>query len=141
VSTDPLNDLVQALHRGTISGAIAWDTADANGNDFIASRESGTVTLRGRRLSNPLTGPNPAVTLIVKDAAGKTIETYEAVPEQNALGSIIGAMSSLRSPDADLRRLYWDVKEQAIKARSTMNALAKEFQKPTPATDAPVSAD
>lgn len=28
-------------------------------------------------------------------------------------------------------RVYWDVKEQAVKARGTMNALAKEFrQKP-----------
>ncbi len=132
MSSDPLYELIQALRRGTRNGAIDWETADAKGNDFIARRDSGTVTLRGRRLGNPLT-PEPAVTLVVKDAAGKTIENYEAAPQTNSALTLGAAFAAFGSPDADLRALYWDVKEQAVKARSTMNALAKEFQqKPTP---------
>jgi hypothetical protein len=137
MSTDPLYDLVLALRSGTRDGAVAWETADANGHDFIARRESGTVTLKGRRMSNLLAGPDPAVTLIVKDAAGKTIETYEATPQPSGLAALSAAMSGHQSPDEQLRNLYWDVKEQAVKARSTMNALAKEFrQKPTPTNPA-----
>jgi hypothetical protein len=132
MSNDPLYELIQALRRGTRDDAIDWETADANGNDFIARRESGTVTLRGRRLGNPL-APEPAVTLVVKDAAGKNIETYDAAAPLSGLLGAGASLSTFGSPDADLRALYWDVKEQVTKARSTMNALAKEFQqKPAP---------
>lgn len=133
MSSDPLYELIQALRRGTRDDAIDWEAADANGNDFIARRDSGTVTLRGRRLGG-LLAPEPAVTLVVKDAVGKTIETYEAAPPPSALiGGVGAALGTFGRPDPDLRALYWDVKEQVTKARSTMNALAKEFQqKPAP---------
>lgn len=70
------------------------------------------------------------VTLVVKDAAGKTVERYDAVepsPLAFAVGGF-GGMMAQAPPDSNLIGLWWEVREQLTKAESTMRALADEFK-------------
>jgi hypothetical protein len=131
---DPLSDLVDALQEGTKSKAIQWEQADARGTSFIARRPSGTVTLAGAQGGIPALGATSAkVRLVVKDAAGKTVEQYDAI-EPTALALAVGGIGAVinrgATPDSRLVSLWWEVREQLTKAQSTMRKLAKEFKAP-----------
>jgi hypothetical protein len=132
---DPLSELVDALRLGTAKGSIEWAQADSRGSAFIAKRPSGTVTLQGQQgqgLGGLAAGSGTKVRLVVKDAAGKTVEQYDAVdpgPLALAIGGI-GAAMGRTAPDSTLVALWWEVREQLTKAMSTMRALAKEFNAP-----------
>src|ERR1700722_531369 len=132
MADDPLSDLIDALRQGTGDKSLQWEQADSYGSAFIARRSSGTVTLQGRQPGHGLgIGTSATVRLVVKDAAGKTIEQYDAVeasPFTLAASGLSAAMMGKASPDARLVALWWDVREQLTKARSTMRALAKEFK-------------
>lgn len=132
MADDPLSDLIDALRQGTGDKSIKWEQADSHGSAFIARRSSGTVTLQGRHPVQGLgIGASATVRLVVKDAAGKTIEQYDAVeasPLTLAASGLGAAMMGKISPDARLVALWWDVREQLTKARSTMRALTKEFK-------------
>lgn len=130
---DPLSDLIDALTQGTTAKSVQWEQASMQGDAFIARSPSGTVTLQGPgTLGIGAVGiAGPSVQLTVKDESGKTIERYNAVapnPLALAASGIAAALAGKTSPDARIVQLWWDVREQQTKARSTMRALTKEFK-------------
>lgn len=122
---DALSQLVDALIASTVAGEVDWEQADSRGRAFIARRASGTVTLSGAP-SQTLLGPGTTVKLVVKDAAGKTVEEHEAAPPDPLSGA--GLLSGgLRSVNSDVLSLYERVHEQITQAKATMRSLASEF--------------
>jgi hypothetical protein len=130
--SDPLFDLLASLRKGTSDKTIEWQQADSQGDAFIARRPGGTVTLRGTKPTalDLASAPAVAVTMVVKDAQGATVEKYDAVQTNPLLGGIVAAMSGASGTDSALRGLYSEVREQVTKAKSTMRRLSKEFERP-----------
>lgn len=116
-SPQALDNLVDALVRGTRSGAISWKRADASGHAFIAKRQSGTVTLHGY---GPLSAGD--LRLIVKDRTGKTVDEVVTSPVG---GNLSRAMTGIAQPQ--LLSLYESVREQVTQADSTVRSLTEEF--------------
>lgn len=126
-SADPLAQLVQALLDGTKADTVEWEQADARGRSFIAKGSDGTVTLSGVP-TDTIIGPIVTARLVVKNAAGRTIEEYDTAPP-TATGALTQAMLTPHNRiESKVRALFELVKERMTKANATMTRLAKEFE-------------